>query len=92
MAVHREIASFESEISMALEVDRIFNMESKRPAEGRPRSGRFVKYLNMGSTAAKWVVARLRVIAAQVFIYDPCEDLNMAHARINLGSSDRRGL
>lgn len=92
MAVHRGNYVIQSEIGMALEVDRIFNMESWGRTERRPGSGRFVKYLNMGSTGPKWVVARLRLIAAQVFIHDPCEDLNMTHASIDLGLPDWRGI
>lgn len=77
---------------MALEVDRIFNLESKWRAERRPGSRRFVKYLNMSSMAPKWVAARLCALTAQVFVYDPCEDLFMACASINVGVSDRRGI
>jgi hypothetical protein len=92
MTIRRKIGSFKSEISMALELSLISSMRSKGRAVERPGSRGFVKYLSMSSMAPKWVVARLCVMAAQLFIRDPCEDQFMAHANIMAGANINLGL
>jgi len=91
MSVHGKISWFESEISVALEMDQIFNTESQVWGERRRGARRFIKYLNMGAMAAKWVIARLCAMAAHVFVHDPFEELFMTRTVIYSVLSDRRG-
>jgi len=77
---------------MALEADEILNIESKRMAELRSGSRRFIKYLSIRSMAAKLVPDRMRVMAAQLFIPGPREDLKMISANIYCGLFNNRGI
>ena len=92
MAVHGETTSFESETSMALEANKVLNIESKHLTEPWSESRRFIKYLSVRSMAAKLVPARMRVMAAQLFIPGPREDLIMTSANIYCGLINNRGI